>query len=309
MKNRYTAYFSAIIIIVFNLYIIYDTTTSEPSAINGTKKDVSSIPDDKWKISDSVSFISGKLKAVSVSFNGDILLGGDSFVACYNERLEQVWSLNSPNPVTSLSISGDTIYAASQETILLLNKSGKIIDKWGPFEDSCIITSVTSNKAFIAFADAGNKLVFIIKKSGELQSIIGQTGKKFIIPSPYFDIALTSDNNLVVANTGERMVETRNFDGDLISFFGEPGIAPEAFCGCCNPAHFALFRDGLVTAEKGINRIKIVDRNGKFVEFVSSRNRFFASIPLDIAISEKNIIYAANPVDSKLYIFTKKENK
>ena len=208
--------------------------------------------------------------------------------------------------MTSLSVSGDTIFASTQETILLVNPTGKIINEWGPYEDSCIITSVSSNKYFIAFGDAGNKLVFIVKKTGELQKIIGHSGSEFIIPSPYFDVALTTDNKLIVANTGRRRVETRTIDGNMISFFGEPGTAPDSFCGCCNPAHFALLADGLVTAEKGINRIKIVNKKGEFVEFVSSVNGFSASIPLDIAAFNDNIIYAANPSDSKLYVFVNK---
>ncbi len=84
------------------------------------------------------------------------------------------------------------------------------------------------------------------------------------------------------------------------------GHAPGAFCGCCNPAHFAVIPQGFVTAEKGINRIKILDQNGDFVEFVSSQNNFTQSIPLDVASSDGKIIYAANSADNTLYIFKRK---
>jgi hypothetical protein len=306
MKNKSAAYISVIIILVFILYIIYDTSTPDREIKQAKKSYENSLVEDKWQISDSIYSIFGPLKAVSVSINGDILLGGNSFVACYSQDLKPLWDVNTPHPVTSLSISGDTILASTQETIILINPVGKIINEWGPYDDSCIITSVASNKAFIAFADAGNKLVFIVKKTGELHTIIGHTGKQFIIPSPYFDVALTADNKLIVANTGERRVETRSFEGDLISYFGEPGLSPQTFCGCCNPAHFALLSDGMITAEKGINRIKIVNKNGDFIEFVSSRNNFSPSIPLDVAAFKENTIYAANPADSKLYKFTRK---
>ena len=66
-----------------------------------------------------------------------------------------------------------------------------------------------------------------------------------------------------VANTGHRRIETRSLDGELISYFGEPGMAPGAFCGCCNPAHFIVIPDGFITAEKGINRIKILGQEGR----------------------------------------------
>jgi hypothetical protein len=92
----------------------------------------------------------------------------------------------------------------------------------------------------------------------------------------------------------------------MISMFGEPGMAPGAFCGCCNPAHFALLPQGFVTAEKGINRIKILGKSGEFIEFVSSKNKFLSSIPLDLAAAGGKVIYAANPADSKLYKFIRK---
>ena len=88
--------------------------------------------------------------------------------------------------------------------------------------------------------------------------------------------------------------------------FGEPGMAPGAFCGCCNPAHFIVTPNGFITSEKGINRIKILGKSGEFIEFVTSRNKFVPSIPLDLASADGNILYAANPADSKLYVFRRK---
>jgi len=41
---------------------------------------------------------------------------------------------------------------------------------------------------------------------------------------------------------------------------------------------------------------------------VSSENNFLASIPLDVAADmDGKRIYAANPVDSKLYVFKRKD--
>ena len=45
-------------------------------------------------------------------------------------------------------------------------------------------------------------MVFILDKGGEVKKMIGQNDEQFVIPSPYFDVALDTDNNLYVANTG-----------------------------------------------------------------------------------------------------------
>jgi outer membrane protein assembly factor BamB len=306
MNKKIAAFFSVLIILVFIGYMIFDSVRPGGFIKNENKTlDNDSLPD-SWKISGEMKVIEGSLKTITVSPTGNIYLGGDSFVSCYDEDLKLIWNLKTPYPVTSLSNYGDTIFASTMELILIISSGGQIKDEWGPFEDNGIITSVTSNSSYIAFADAGNKMVFILNKKGEVKKLIGQNDEQFIIPSPYFDVALASDNTLFVANTGHRRVETRTIDGIFKSYFGEPGTAPGAFCGCCNPAHFIIVPNGFATAEKGINRIKILNKTGEFVEFVSSKNKFMASIPLDLASVDGKTIYAANPADSKLYIFTRK---
>jgi hypothetical protein len=262
--------------------------------------------DDAWKISSEFKVNEGALKTVSVTPAGKVYLGGDSFVSSYDNSMKLIWKVKAPSPVTSLSNWGDTIFASTSEQILVMNTNGKILNEWGPFEDSCMITSVSANAKYVAFADAGNKIVYILDKGGEVKTMIGQNDKHFVIPSPYFEVALDNNNNLYAANTGLHRIETYTIDGVLKSQFGEAGTAPGAFCGCCAPPHFALIPQGFVTAEKGINRLKILNKNGEFVEFVNSKNNFIKSVPLDLASADGITIYGAYPGDSKLYIFNRK---
>jgi hypothetical protein len=306
MNKKFTAFFSVLIILAFIGYMIFDTARPEAGLKNTEETRSDSSMSDQWKISGEMLVKEGSLKAVTVSQTGNIYLGGDSFVSCYDKDLKLKWNLKTPYTVTSLSNFGDTIFASTMEMILIISSGGEIKDEWGPFEDNGIITSVASNSSYVAFADAGNKMVFILDKRGVVKKLIGQNDGQFIIPSPYFDVVLDSDNTLFVANTGHRRVETRTIEGVFKSYFGEPGTAPGAFCGCCNPAHFIIIPNGFATAEKGINRIKILSKTGEFVEFVSSKNKFMPSIPLDLASVDGKTIYAANPADSKIYIFTRK---
>jgi hypothetical protein len=306
MNKKTASVFSVLIILIFIGYIIFDTISPQQIKQSDQPSVSTKTVEDKWVISNTFDSGTDSLKAVSISSSGYIYLGGDSWVGCFDINMKQVWNLKTVKPVTALSVSGDTIYASTIESIFVINSEGKLLDEWGPFEDNAIITSIASNRSIVTFADAGNKMVVILNKKGEVIRLIGNSGEEFIVPSPYFDLALTEDNGLYVANTGYRRIETRNIKGELISSFGNPGTAPDAFSGCCNPAHFTVIPGGFVTAEKGINRIKILDENGNFVEFVSSVNKFTPSIPLDIASFDGKIIYAVNPADGKLYVFTRK---
>jgi len=306
MNKRFAAIFGVIIIIVFIGYMIFDT--SHPGGFTKNEipaKRIDTLPE-RWKISGELKVDEGPLKSVTASLSGEIYVAGDSFVSCYGPDLKLLWSLKTPYPVTSLSNYGDEIFASTMELILVISSEGELKEEWGPFEDKAIITSVTSNKSYVAFSDAGNKIIFVLDKNGIVKKLIGQNDGQFVVPSPYFDVALDSINSLFVANTGHRRIEKRTIDGVLISYFGEPGTAPGAFCGCCNPAHFTIIPEGFITAEKGINRIKILNQTGEFIEYVSIKNKFTNSVPLDLASPDGKTIYAANPSDSKLYIFTRK---
>lgn len=307
MSRKFLTYASLLIIFVFIGYMIFDSVRPEEQAI--VEKTVTDSPGDRWEVSREIRVLEGSLRAIASSPEGLVFAGGDSFVKCYESDLGTVlWTTRAGSPVTSLAYSGGLVYASTLDQILVIDKDGKIISEWGPYTNNSIITSVAANTDRVAFADAGNKMIYVLDKSGEVQTISGQGVQEFIIPSAYFDVAMNKDNSFYAANTGHRRIELRNEGGMTESWFGEPGLAPEAFCGCCNPAHFAAFNDGFVTAEKGVNRIKLLDTNGGFVEFVSSKNDFTPSIPLDVAISEDGkIIYAADPSDSKIYVFKRNE--
>lgn len=308
MKKKSATILVILVILVFIGYIVFDVAFGNRKKEAAESAKIVAVKPDQWIISRTLETGIGKLKAVAVSSAGDIFLGGDSFILGYDPDYKALWNLKTEKAVVALTVSGDSILAATQETILVVNGKGKILDEWGPFEDNGIITSVTCNRSFVAFADAVNKIIVVLNKKGEVKSMIGKTGEPFIIPSPYFDVALDDKNTLYAANTGNRRIETRTIAGTLVKYFGEPGLAPEAFCGCCNPAHFTLIPDGFVTAEKGINRIKILNQKGDFIEFVSSENDFMPAVPLDIASIDGKTIYAANPADSKLYVFKRKVN-
>lgn len=297
-----------ILILVFIGYMIFDLVLRKDTVQNNVQETTDSVISDQWIIERVFDCGKGKLKAVAVSEYGKIILAGESFIACYDSELNFLWEDTTDYEVTAVASFSDKIYAAKINAIMVLNLEGKIIAEWGPYDEKTLITSVSANKNSVAFADAAGKSVYILDAGGAVKYIIGRSGEQFIVPSPYFDVALGKDNTLFVANTGNRRIEHRKTDGTLIDYFGESGLAPDSFCGCCNPAHFALYGGGFITAEKGVNRIKILDSNGEFKEFVSSVNNFLAPIPLDIAVSPQGeTILGANPGDSKLYIFKRKQ--
>jgi hypothetical protein len=306
MNRKFVTVLSVLVIIVFIGYIIIDLSRPLGSEKDESKKSESNEIPDSWKISNEIKVGGDSLKAITVALSGKIYVGGNSFVACYDKNLNLLWNVKTHSAITALSNNGDSVFASTKSQILVLNPEGKILNEWGPFEDGSLITSLSANRRYVAFADAENKTIFILDKGGEVKKMIGQNDKHFVIPSPYFEVELDSLNNLFVANTGLHRIENYSIEGALKNFFGEPGTDPEKFCGCCAPAHFVLIPQGFITSEKGINRIKILNKKGEFVEFVNSHNNFIKSVPLDLASVDGKTIYAVYPAESKLYVFNHK---
>lgn len=307
MNSKALTYLSVLIIAVFIGYMVVDSSRKGKAPVPETTTALGE--PQMWLISNELNITEGSLTAVTVSGDGKVFAGGDSFVSCYDQEMQKrQWTVNTGIPVTALTLMDDTIYAATNDHLIVLDNKGSIIGELGPWDDGSIITSVSAGLSTIAVADAGKKLIYLIDKGGEVVDIISDDIAEFVIPSPYFDVVNT-EKSVFAANTGMKRIEERDFNGDIISYFGEAGLAPDAFCGCCNPAHFTSFGEGFVTAEKGINRIKIIDSIGRFVEFVSSENSFKPSVPLDIASFGTELIYAANPDDSKIYVFKRKKTE
>ena len=306
MNSKWATITIIILLLIFVGYIVVDISLKqETSGVTNVTADTL-VNEDKWLAEKTFQPGKGQLNSIAVTDNGSIIIGGELFIIFYGQNFDQKWEFRPEMPVTALAVSGDNIYAAIQNTILVLNNKGERTDEWGPFEVNAYITSLAANDGFVVFGDAASKRVFVLDKTGNVKSIIGKPEDPFILPSFYFDVAIDKENNLFIANTGNRRIEKRSIDGTMISFFGEPGTDKGAFCGCCNPSHFVLIPGGFVTAEKGINRIKILNEKGEFTEFVSSVNRFVPALPLDLASFDGKVIYGANPADSKVYVFTRK---
>ena len=264
---------------------------------------------DMWEVATIFDVVKGKLKVVETAEDDGIFLAGDSFISAYSADLSPKWECDTNYPITAMTQKNGTIYIASKNKVEVLDNKGNKIASWGTFDSNSILTSISANDNYVAIADAGVKVVYIFDNNGNMLHVMGKSDERFIVPSPYFDLHLANDNTLFVANPGRLRIEHRNIDGTLIDFFGEPGMDPSSFCICCNPTHFCVNNKRFITAEKGLNRIKILSEKGEFIEFVNSNNSFLPPIPLDIAVSsDGSKIYGAYSGNSKLYIFKRKPN-
>jgi hypothetical protein len=218
---------------------------------------------------------------------------------------------------TALCIHVDnkgTILLGMEDHVQVLNAEGNPGSNWKSPGPDAVITSITTSGPDLFVADAGNKIVYRYDYTGKIINKIGQkdpaTGVPgFILPSPYFDVAIGTDDNLWVVNTGLHQLEKFTKEGKLLTSWGKASMEITGFCGCCNPSNIALLPGGaFVTSEKAIERIKIYDPQGNFVCLVALPSSFEEGTKgLDLAVGVHGEILVLDPVKNLIRKFTEKK--
>jgi len=264
--------------------------------------------------------------AIAVDDTGNIYIAGDNSISVFDQNKNLIKNINLTQKPNCLTVSSNRIYVGVIDHIDIYSTEGENIETWERLGESAVLTSIAVDKNNIFVADAGNRLVVRYDKNG---NIINRIGKKdpdrnipgFVIPSPYFDIAVTKDGLLRVVNPGKHRIEAYTPDGDLEFSWGFPSSKIEGFCGCCNPINFTLLPDdSFVTCEKGLTRVKVYDSEGAFTGVVAGPQQLAKgrSVSLcytpsqcrsdgfDVAVDNKGRVYVLDTVKNIVRIFAKK---
>lgn len=206
------------------------------------------------------------------------------------------------------------VWIGMRHFVVMYDSNGTLVKRWNSFGENAVITSLAVSGENIYVADAGNRIVYHCNSNGQLEQKIGEKDEHkgipgFIIPSPYFDVAIDDNGFLWAANTGRHMFENYTNDGSLRTSWGVTSFKIEGFSGCCNPAHFAILDDNsFVTSEKGMPRIKLYDQHGQFIGVVAAPASFDGSLAPDIAVDKQHRVIALDFERQQVRIFERKGN-
>ncbi len=274
----------------------------------------------------SVSTGFSKSLAIAADSAGSIYVAGDKAVRVFDGggNFQKEIELNGSPRCITVAKDGK-IYIGMKDQVLVYDGQTGQVTNWEQLNLDAVLTSIAVYKNDVFVADAGNRIVLRYDTDGKL---IGRIGKKdkdknipgFVIPSPYFDLAVADDGLLRVVNPGRHRIEAYTFDGDLEFWWGTYSAGIEGFCGCCNPVNFVILDDGsFVTCEKGLVRVKVYDADGKFVSVVAgpkqlleTREAKICEVPalcqsggFDLAVDNRQRILVLDTIKNKIKIFTK----
>lgn len=221
-------------------------------------------------------FIQSSAIATAINSPGRVYVAGDSTVKVFSDEGAMVDQIKVGGTPRCLAIGGDgAIYVGMKDHVQVYDAQQKRVASWPSLGDKAVLTSIAFYKDDVFIADAGNRVVVRYDKAGNVVNHIGGKDEEkniagFVIPSPYFDLAVGGDGLLRVVNPGRHQIEAYTFEGDLEFSWGKPSAGIEGFCGCCNPVNFAMLDDdSFITCEKGLTRVKLYDADGGFVGVVA----------------------------------------
>ncbi|MGE4180494.1 MAG: hypothetical protein AB7J34_11770, partial [Limisphaerales bacterium] len=151
---------------------------------------------------------------------------------------------------------------------------GRLSAQWPVLGGRPFVTGLALSEDRVFVADSGNRVVYRCDWEGRIDLRLGERQPDrgipgLVLPSPCLDVELGADGLLRITNPGRHRVEVYTQDGDLVQSWGRAGVGVDAFCGCCNPIAVDLLADGrVVTAEKGLPRVKVFEPSGRLETFV-----------------------------------------
>ena len=263
--------------------------------------------------------------AIVTNSPGRVYVAGDNAVKVFSEEGGLVDEIKLTSSPRCMAIGGDgSIYVGMKDHVEVYD-GHKQSASWPGLGDRAVITSIAVYKDNVFVADAGNRIVIRYDTAGKIINHIGRKDKDkgiggFLIPSPYFDLAVGGDGLLRVVNPGRHLIEAYTFEGDLEFSWGKRSAGIEGFCGCCNPINFAMLDDdSFITCEKGLTRVKHYDADGKFVgvvagpeQLVQDRQCRICDVPslcqsggFDVAVGTGGQVFVLDTVKNIVRTFSK----
>ena len=323
MKNKGLGIFLLLISLTAVIIIVRDFLSSRPDKRPANPYEYS-VEDLKYADTSLIGYKEVKQIRVTaenlhaIAYNDkQIYLLADSLLTVIRLSGSLVMQKSFPDAPQCIHVTGgEKILIGFKNYLCIADSLGQILEKSSVHDEKSIFTAITRMDNFIYTADAGTRKVIIydmqLKEKGEIEGISGSSVLHgFIVPSPYFDLAVNAEGELWVVNPGMHSLQHYAIDGSLIDYWEKASTDIDGFSGCCNPAHFTFLPDGnFVTSEKGLVWIKAYNPKGDLLSVVAPPDKFGESTKApDLAADEDGNIMALDYDKKLVRIFKPKDRK
>ncbi len=285
MKNKYISFFLIFLGLLIVIVIAANYINSKPKK---AKENPYEYNVDEFRKVDPALISYNEVRQIKVDVgetggiattNGAIYLAAGNSVKTLSPDGKLISEFQIEEHPRNIAVNDNQVVVGYEKSFTAYTLKGEKLYQSGTINDSTVVTSLAIWNNHVIVADAGKRRIWIFNQDKKIKEIEGVSGAKnlhgFVIPSPYFDVAVNPDNELWAANTGMHTLQQYDENGNLVRSWEKISLQIEGFSGCCNPAHFTFLPDGrFVTSEKGMPRIKIYKSDGTLESVVAPPDKF-----------------------------------
>ena len=166
----------------------------------------------RWEQKATFETHAGECRAVAVGPDDRIYVAGETALYVFDRN----GAAGRHIPVNSrphcLCVGGANhaapgrIYLGLKDHVELLEADGRSAGAWESLGSKAVLTSIALGRNEVFVADAGSQMVYRYDTSGKQLGRIGERDSHssggFVVPSPYFDVAVSSEGFLYIVNPG-----------------------------------------------------------------------------------------------------------
>jgi hypothetical protein len=253
------------------------------------------------------------IRGIAIDSYDNLLVTAENAILRYDENGRLYKQIEISGIPTCIAVDpNEKIFAGMKDRIILIQHNRIISEIKDIFDEKTIITGVAADENSLFVADAGNKIVYHLDHNGTLLNLIGERNRNngflgFIVPSGCFDIMLGREGLLWVVNPGKHQLLAFNRKGEIITSWSRTSMQLDGFSGCCNPVNIAMLGDGsFVTAEKGIERVKVHNPLGDYQCVIASPEYFNeGTLGIDVAVNSSGNVFVLDPRKNLIHVFQK----
>lgn len=256
------------------------------------------------------------IRALAIDQDDQIYVTGKNKLQIFDKTGNLLKEFNTETEAMCMAVDeAKNIYIGAKDHVDIWSSDGELKSSWKIDAEKPFLTSIIVNENSAFIADAGNKIIYHLDLEGNILNEIGRKDsiqgiEGFIIPSPFFDVALGREGELWAVNSGRHQLESYDAEGNLKYSWKKTSMELDGFSGCCNPSHIAILSNGsFVTSEKGIVRVKIHKPSGEFECVVAAPKDFEKGTKgLDLAVDSEDRIIVLDPKKGLIRIFERNKN-